>query len=680
MPSFTRVGQACAVTLLVNACICGFAVAAGSADSHAHEHEHEEHGATETIVVTASPLHHDRDEMAIPIDRIDRDQLLENLGSTLGETIDHVPGITTTGFSAGASRPVIRGQDAFRTEVLEDGIGTHDVSRESPDHAVPINPLAARRIEVVRGPAALRYGGGASAGVVNTITNRVPDRLPDEPIGGEVFGGIGVGANGRDLAASLDGAHGAFAWHADGILRRANNYAIANDDDPHTQAGSRFESYAGSIGGAAIQDFGRLGFSFTRVESDYAIPESDEDVDIEMKTDRYRFEGDLFSPLPGIREVRVRGVYSDYEHREIADGLTGQIFRNEEFEGRAEIVHEEVAGFLGAIGIQGRHRELQAEGEAAEYLAPTTTHGVAIYVFEERELATDITAEAGLRVEHVGVEGQDALDLERDRDFVPVSGSLGLVARPTDALTFGFLGAVSQRAPSPSELFARGAHEATETFERGDADLDPETAYTGEVRAEIDHERGRFEVSGFVTQYDDFIYGALTGANVDESGVAPGTLKELAYRGRDAIFYGAEASGELTAYERDFGRFGIDGRFDFVRARFRSGSDRNLPRIVPIRWGAGLFFESERLDARVGFLRTEAQQDTALFESSTASFTLINASVAYRISLAEDRVPVEFTIVARNLSDVRSRNHIAFNKDDVLGPGRMIRFGLRARF
>ncbi|MCP4069076.1 MAG: TonB-dependent receptor, partial [Phycisphaeraceae bacterium] len=134
---------------------------------HAHEHEHEEHDVYETIVVTASPLVHDRDELAIPVDRIDRDEVIENLGATIGESIDHVPGIATTGFTAGASRPVIRGQDAYRSEVLEDSIGTHDVSRESPDHAVPINPLAAERIEVVPGPATLRYGGGASAGVVN---------------------------------------------------------------------------------------------------------------------------------------------------------------------------------------------------------------------------------------------------------------------------------------------------------------------------------------------------------------------------------------------------------------------------------------------------------------------------------------------------------------------------------
>ena len=128
---------------------------------HAHEHEYDDHSVTETIILTASPLEHDRDELSVPVDRVERGQILGNLGSTLGETLSHLPRLSTTGFSGGTSRSVVRGQDAFRTEILEDGLRTQDVSRESPNHAVPVNPLAAKRVEVIRGPATLRYGGGA---------------------------------------------------------------------------------------------------------------------------------------------------------------------------------------------------------------------------------------------------------------------------------------------------------------------------------------------------------------------------------------------------------------------------------------------------------------------------------------------------------------------------------------
>ena len=653
---------------------------------HAHEHEHEEHWDTETIVVTASPLVHDRDELAVPVDRVDRDELLINLGSTLGETLSHIPGLTSTGFTAGASRPVIRGQDAFRTEVLEDGLRTQDVSRESPDHAVPVNPLTARRIEVVRGPSTLRYGGGASAGVVNLITNRVPDRIPAEQIGGEVFGGIGLLANERDLAAILEGGGESFAWHADGMFRRSNDYSIPNDDKPHIQSGSQVEAWMGSVGGSYfVGDKARIGASYTRAENNYGIPEEGEPVEIDMKTDRFRFEGDLFDPLPGLREIRLRSVYSDYEHDEVADGTVGQTYRNKEFEARLEALHEEVLGFAGAIGVQGRYRDFRGEGEAAEFLAPAETTTAAVYLFEERPLGEILTLEAGFRVEQTRVQGVDIDGINRDLDFTPVSGALGLVAMPTEWLTIGVNGSASQRAPSQVELLARGAHEATGTFEIGDPGIDEETSYTGNLRVELEFDRGRIEVAGFVTQYDDFIFAGLTGNTVDEDGapaVGPDALDELRYSNRDALFWGTEVQGELDLYEFELGTLSLDGRFDYVRARFDNASatgGRDLPRIVPIRWGAGLRFEAPATDFRVGFVRTEAQEKIGEFERPSKSFTYLNASLTHRFDFI-DAMPLQLSVLARNLNDVRGRNHVSFNKDEVLLPGRSIRFNLRAEF
>ena len=678
--------QAARPILVLSILLSSSVALADNNDSHAHEHRHEDHGVAETIVVTGTPLEHDRDEVAIPVDVVDRSELLEHLGSTLGETLAGVPGIATTGFAGGASRPVIRGQDAYRTEVLEDGLGTQDVSRESPDHAVPFNPLAARRIEIIRGPAILRYGGGASAGVVNAITNRIPDRLPQEEISGEVFAGIGTVANERDLAASLDARVGSFAFHGDGLLRTSNDYSIPNDNRPRVQSGTDTESFSGSIGWAYFHDdSARIGFAYTRVENDYGIPEAGESVEIDMQTDRFRFEGDLHAPLEGIRQIRVRGVYSDYEHDELADGDVGQTYRNKEFEGRLEIVHEPVMGFLGAVGIQGKTRDFRAKGEAAEFLAPTDTTMGALYLYEEREILDDLTGEIGFRLEVNEVDGRDANDRRRDRTFTPLSGSIGLVSFPTDWLSVGATGAVGQRAPSQVELLARGAHEATSTFEIGDPKLDEETSYSGELRAKVTIDRLRFEWAGFATRYDDFIYGELTGLTVDEDGNSvaptdPDALDQLLYTERNAVFYGTEASGELDLLYFEPGTIGIDGRFDFVRARFTAGHDRDVPRIVPIRWGGGLFWDSDSLVARVGFLRTEPQSNTGAFETSTKSFTFLNASIVYRRSFLDDLVPVEISVVGRNLNDVRGRNHVSFNKDDVLLPGRSVRFGLRVSF
>ncbi|MCX7058853.1 MAG: TonB-dependent receptor plug domain-containing protein, partial [Proteobacteria bacterium] len=136
--------------------------------------------ALKPIIVTATPLSQDPDFLATIVDSVNRDQILRSGGANLADALADVPGVTGTSFAAGASRPVIRGFDANRVRTLEDGIGSFDVSDVGPDHGVPISPLSADRIEVVRGAATLRYGSQAIGGVVNAINNRVPAQLSDK--------------------------------------------------------------------------------------------------------------------------------------------------------------------------------------------------------------------------------------------------------------------------------------------------------------------------------------------------------------------------------------------------------------------------------------------------------------------------------------------------------------------
>lgn len=190
------------VVWFLTLCFCA-ASASADEDIHAHEHEHKAHPDAEHIVITATPLEHSSDELASPVNTLQRDDIIASLGTTIGETISNIPGIATSGFARGSSRPIIRGQDAYRTEVLEDGLPTQDVSRLSPDHGIPINPLSARAIEIVRGPATLRYGGGAVGGVVNTITNRVPAAAASETES-EIYSSFETNGNEGIVAARID--------------------------------------------------------------------------------------------------------------------------------------------------------------------------------------------------------------------------------------------------------------------------------------------------------------------------------------------------------------------------------------------------------------------------------------------------------------------------------------------
>ncbi|MFT4585642.1 MAG: iron complex outermembrane receptor protein, partial [Gammaproteobacteria bacterium] len=138
----------------------------------------EAHSRLEEVVVSAHPSNASDKHLAQPIIVLKGAELQKKLASTIGETLSREPGVSSTAFGAGASRPVIRGLSGSRVRLLEGGVSSMDVSNLSPDHAVSIEPLAATQIEVIKGPATLLYGSGAIGGVVNVVTNRIHSELP----------------------------------------------------------------------------------------------------------------------------------------------------------------------------------------------------------------------------------------------------------------------------------------------------------------------------------------------------------------------------------------------------------------------------------------------------------------------------------------------------------------------
>ncbi|MBW2232726.1 MAG: TonB-dependent receptor, partial [Deltaproteobacteria bacterium] len=215
-----------------------------------------------------------------------------------------------------------------------------------------------------------------------------------------------------------------------------------------------------------------------------------------------------------------------------------------------------------------------------------------------------------------------------------------MIAHPADPFTIGLTGSASQRAPSQVELFARGPHEATGTFEIGDPDFDEETSYTGELRVAGDFDPLRFEASGFATYYNGYLFGQLAGIRVDGMGTIDpaGDFDLLLYRDRNAAFYGGEFTIRADLVEFLGGVLGTEWQIDYVRARFTDGGgNTNVPRIPPMRWGGSLSYEHDRFSGRFGFLRHEAQWDPSANEFATSAYTMLDLSARYWLPFFEDR-------------------------------------------
>lgn len=629
----------------------------------------------EEVIVTASPIG-DPERLATVAGVIGRDEIARAGYNNIGEALAHVPGVTSSGYAAGAGRPVIRGMDSNRVRTLEDGIGSFDVSDVGPDHGVPIEPFAAERIEVVRGAATVRYGSQALGGVVNTISNRVPLHLTADGASGDLLANFGTVADSRDFAAQLNARRGAFAFHADAADRRSDDYDTPEAEMPNSWLDGR----SGALGAAWLGTRHRIGLGVERNESQYGIPA--EDAFIDMEQTRLLLRSSWTLPPGAFEQLTVDAGWADYEHSERDEVETHATFLDEEWEARAEAVAG-ATGFLDetALGVQAQRKNFSALGEGQAYLSPTRTDTLALFAFTEARFSERLRLQLGARVEDVQVDGTPADDIPVSRSFTPVSASAGLLFEPSEQWRLGVSLSSATRAPAQTELYARGVHEATATWEIGAADLAMERATTAELSLRWRAAGVHADAAVWVSDFRNFIYGQLTGRSCSEEGNCVDgdgeELIELLYAQQGARFHGAEGHAEVELFQGALGDLHLNVMADVVRARL-DGGDGNVPRIPPYRIGGGLSWHGVQFDAGV-FLRYSGEQGrTAANETATDSFTNLDAQVAWRPWAG--RPGLELALLGRNLTDSRQRNAVALNKDEVMLPGREIRLVLRARF
>lgn len=674
------------------------------------------------------------DDTFVPVTvATDRDILADG-GANLTDVLEQRPGIVGSSFAPGANRPIIRGLDSYRVRVQENGIGSHDVSAISEDHAVPIDPFSADRIEVIRGPATLRYGSGAIGGVVAAENQRIPTYIPRGGFSGQIVGGTSSVDDGRDGAFQATAGGNGFAVHADGFKRKAEDYETPRG----TQKNTFVDNEGFGVGASIISPDGFLGVSFGRVDSTYGIPgeEAEEGADpfIDLRQDKFMARGEWRPRSYGVEAVRFWFGASDYAHNEferhaeehedgdgddhgdehgLADFELGSRFTNREQEGRFELQHVPFATALGemrgAMGLQIINRETRGESfENESLLEPAQTTSIAGYLFEEFDLTNTLMFQAAARIERTEVDGRGwsdffegdteglwfSEDFAGKREYIPISVSLGLL----QDLYFAkarLNAQYTERAPDAAELFSKGSHHATGTFEVGNPFLSKEKAFS--LEAGLARARGplRFDASAYVTRYNGFIYRQLTdvecegavhnghyhceeaghGGHDDDDGGHDHEhehLFDLVYfQQRNALFYGLELAAQYDVAPLWGGVWGIDGRYDFVNAKFDGGE--NVPRIAPHRLGGGLYYRDTNWFARVGVLHAFDQNKIGLNEIETPGYTNVSAEVSYTDKLAGGP---EVTIGLRgeNLADDEILNHSSFKRrEDVLQPGASVR-------
>lgn len=697
-------------------------------------HAQDDASNRDIITVTSTALETSADEVVGSVEIIDRDHIEEGLVGSLADTLTHEPGVSTTYFGPAASRPVIRGLGADRVRVLANGVGLIDVSESSPDHAVASEALEAERIEILRGPAAIAYGGGAIGGVVNVIDGRIPEEAAEDGFEGRFYGGLTSVDEGETAAGQVRFNAGELVFQLEMMTRNGDDFEIPgfaeserfrlleeeeehehedeedHDDEDHdehedeeeaygTVENSGYEFNTGSIGVSWVGERGFIGVGYKSTEALYGIPgghhhhheeddhdedhddddhddddhdededhhedehgEEDESVRIDLVQTRYDLRGEFRDLTSFIERVRFSFGVADYKHLELEGDEVGTLYENEGWEGRFEtrFAPVEISGgeWEGAIGFQGFSTDFSALGEEA-FVPPSETEDFGFFTVQRWDTGS-WGLEGGLRLEN-----REITTATTSRDFDTLSLSGSVFWRPQDGTFLAVNLSSSERAPTATELFADGAHIATQTFEIGDPDLDVEEAVSIEFTARTNVGDWSVEGTVFHADYDGFIGAFPTGEEEDEFAVIEFVQEDVTLSGFEGRVEGP--LGSLGAWE-------LTGELsgEYVTSDIDNGS--NLPRLPPLSVTGHLSAEMGAHSLHGELVWAADQDDTAENELETDGYTLFNAR--YVVSPFEQH-NLRFIVEGRNLTDEEARLHTSFLKDTVPLPGRNFRLAM----
>ncbi|WP_420472904.1 TonB-dependent receptor [Noviherbaspirillum sp. ST9] len=635
------------------------------------------------VVVTATPFgNSESSQLLTPARVLSGTELRNKLGASLGDVLSSEPGVTASGFGAGASRPIIRGLEGPRVKILQNGMTVSDLSALSNDHAVASETATARQIEVLRGPAALLYGSGAIGGVINVVNDRIPTELLPSP-SGMAETRAGYGNRERSASFSADGASGSIALHLDGSARNTGDYRIpgfAARDDASSASGRLPSSFTRArdvgFGASHVANWGYIGASVANREDRYGIP-TEEKSFIDLQQTRLDGDAMILRPFDLAESVRVRAGATDYKHTEKEqDGTPAANFSNKAVETRWELAHRALGGWRGTLGLHSEHSRfaaLSAETGRPDTVPVTRSSSLAAYLVEERDFGP-VRGSAGVRLESVK-RNPDAASAP-DRRFDLLSYSVGGAWTFIPGYSLGGIVSIAQRAPNAEELYSNGPHEATGTVDIGDAALQKERSRNLELALQKTQGSVRWKLNLFENKARDFIYGRLDGATVDADGLdnPDGQFTRRFWAQERATIRGAEAEWSINLRGE-----GPSLRMFADTSRGKLDTAGHLPLQPATRAGIDAGYRRGPLQAGASVMRVRAQERLAVFEAlATPGYTQLDAHLSY--SVRDGAMNWTWFILAKNLLDKDIRLSTSLLRNVAPQPGRNVVVGIRTQF
>ena len=607
--------------------------------------------ALQGMVVTATLTERGAAEALRPVGVMAGDALQLRSEGTVAATLASMPGMAAISMGPAVSQPVVRGLSGDRVLMLEDGTPVGDASNSGNDHATGLDPSSARRIEVVRGPGALLYGGNALGGVINVIRDEIPSSVPHHVTGSTTL-------QSQSATGAVGGSTTVVFPMAERVPLRVE-VAARTAGDLKTPVGTLFNTdgrlWSGGAGSAYVAEWGHLGASFRGYWNDYGIPGGfvgghDEGVRIEMHRFASKFQTVVEESGGFFRDIRIAATHTWYEHREIEPpDILGTLYQQQAVSGDILGRHAEWGPFAaGAVGARVSWEDFAYGGSL--FTPDTRRLRAAMYLLEEVDLGP-ARIEGGLRYDWTRADPLAAnrdsdIGEIRERSFHALSGSMGVLFNPVSGLTIGASVVRAFRSPDIDELYSEGPHLAAYAFEVGNPSLESEIGRGLDIFLRFESDRVRGEVTGFYNDIRGYVYGE------DTDRLSRVLLPVYQFQGNDAVFSGFEAGLDV-----DVGSgFALEAVASSVQGTLKD-SDQPLPLVPPLRGHTALKYERP-----LWFMRGEAemaarQDRIGEFETPTDGYTVLSLSTGARITLG-GRLNV-LTVSLNNVTDTEYRNHLS---------------------
>ncbi|MBK8641155.1 MAG: TonB-dependent receptor [Saprospiraceae bacterium] len=647
------------------------------------ELEHHEH-----FLQTVTVQSHRANSASQTQNTINSNEISRLAGSSLGQIVQQITGVSSVKNGSTISKPVIHGMSGNRIGILNNGIALAG-QQWGTDHAPEIDPFASDHITVIKGVDALAYGGNNLGGLVLLEHGKIGK---DPHLHSHNLFSYQGNGNQFALSSRLEQSKKKFDWRLTagykisgdhktpgyyltntGSREYTGSFLIIKDFSPgkntkhflsiyHTELGILRGAHIGNLTDLKTA-IGRDTPFFTKNDFSYSIESPFQ------KVSHYFYKGT--HQLQKGKQFTEWSYAAQLNHRREYDVRRGNLSKTPALDLLMQSYFTEIKKKIELgnknifFGIQQKFNyNFNQPGTGIFPLIPNYLFNNSGAFIQGSYQVSNTLLELGSRYDfnllsvNTFASRVPRIEEVKNHSFHNVSIATGVKQRLIEGWTARLNTGFTSRSPEVNELYSSGLHQAVAGIEEGNPMLSKEFSLktiltnTFNLREDL-----IFETSLFAQRINNYIY--LEPQNEYRLTIR-GAFPVFKYNQTDANIYGIDALSrfEFFRHWQWLGQFSYIKMIDLVK-------DQALVNTPPVQLFSSVKYQQEKIpffgfisaemNARYVFRRSDIKDDQD-FMSTPSGYCLLGAEITSDFSISNHKV--KFAIRCENLLNVVYRDYL----------------------